>query len=272
MKPDTSGRLLAAAIASILLAASASGQTPAPTPAAAGNDAGKALFSKFVASVGGAAKARTLRDVETRGQVTAKTPEGDMTMEIRTDMILPDRLAQQVDAPFGRLVMVATPSGAFVVGPNGSQDLPETMRDELLRQVQRMPLALAQKDGDPGLRTTAAGTEKIGAVETGILDIRYGQMSVRWWVDQKTGRILRSSHTATGPDGKEAKIVSDYSDFRVVDGFPIAHRLEVTTNGERDQTLTLEQVKLNGGVDVKLFEKPPPPPPTTATPAAPPPA
>ena len=178
-------------------------------------------------------------------------------MEMQTVMIIPDHLSQQVDAPFGRLAMIATPAGAFVVGPNGSQDLPDYMRDELLRQVQRVPLHLAQRADDPKLAPSAAGTEKVGAVDASILDVRYGEMAVRWFVDPATGRILRTAHTAVGPDAKNASIVSDYSDYRMVNGFPVAHRLEVTTNGEKDQTLTLEEVKFNAGVDAKVFEKPP---------------
>jgi hypothetical protein len=243
--------------------------TPNTPPSAKSLAAGKALFAKVVEGLGGAAKARGVRDVQTRGQITAKTPQGDMTMEIQTVMIIPDHLSQQVDAPFGRLAMIATPAGAFVVGPNGSQDLPEYMRDELLRQVERVPLHLAQKADDPKLVVAAAGNEKIGTVDAAILDIRYDDMAVRWFVDPATGRILRTAHSAVGPDGKNASIVSDYSDYRVVDGFPVAHKLEVTTNGERDQTLVLEECKFNAGVDAKVFEKPPPPP--VATPATPPP-
>lgn len=277
MRPILSGRLLATAIAATVLPAAALAQTPPKTtapstparpapPSAEARAAGKALFAKVVEGLGGTAKARGVRDVSTRGQITAKTPQGEMTMEIQTAMIFPDHLSQQVDAPFGRLAMIATPAGAFVVGPNGSQDLPDHMRDELLRQVQRVPLHLAQKIDDPKLVAAAAGTEKIAGVEAAILDVRYGDMAVRWFVDPKTGRILRTAHTAVGPDGKNATVVSDYSDYRSVDGFPVAHRLEVTTNGEKDQTLVLEECRFNAGVDAKLFEKPAPPPPTPAVP------
>jgi hypothetical protein len=289
MRPNLSGRLLAAVIAAIILPAAAPAQTPArPAPAATPSrpaatptrpappsaeslEAGKALLAKVVEGLGGSAKARGVRDVQTKGQITARTPQGDMTMEIQTALIIPDHLSQQVDAPFGRLAMIATPAGAFMVGPNGSQDLPDHMRDELLRQVQRLPLHLAQKVDDPKLVAAAAGTEKIGEVDAGILDVRYGEMTVRWFVDPKTGRILRTAHSAVGPDGKSSSIVSDYSDYRVVDGFPVAHRLEVTTNGEKDQTLILEECRFNAGADAKLFEKPPPMPTPAATPAAPPP-
>ncbi len=190
MSPNFSGRLLAAVIAASVLHAAAPAQTPTrpapattPAPAAAtparpaatparpattptrptppspeSLAAGKVLFAKVVEGLGGAAKARGVRDVQTRGQITAKTPEGDMTMDIQTAGS--SAAAQQVDAPFGRLAMIATPAGAFVVGPTGSQDLPDYMRDELLRQVQRVPLHLARLADDPRLVAAKAGTER----------------------------------------------------------------------------------------------------------------
>ena len=208
---------------------------------------------------------RKVHDLQTRGLVTAKTADGDMSMEVQTAMIFPDRVSQQLDATFGRMAMVATPAGAFIVGPNAVQDLPPDMRDELLKQVRRVPLLLAQKSDDPKLIAVAAGTEKIGDVETRVLDISYEGAAVRWFLDPTTYRILRSAHTSVGPQG-EAKIVSEYSDYKMVDGFPVAFHLEVLNNGIKDQVLALEECKINPGVDAKLFEKPvfPTPVPTPA--------
>jgi len=291
-RPRTGLRAPAAATCLLLLAAIAAAQAPphlAPTPAPPAPSAssppsaepaptpppsqqqlaaGRTLFAKVVEALGGAAKARTIKDVQTRGQVTAKTPEGEMTMEIQTAMIFPDRLSQQIDAPFGRVAMVATPAGAFVLGPNGTSDLPPQMRDELIKQVQRVPLWLAQKGDDPRLSAAVVGSEKIGDVDAQILDVRYENMSVKWFVDPKTYRILRTYHTAFGPSGNVVKISSDYSDYRMVNGFPVAHRLEVTTDGERDQTLTLDECKINAGIDPKLFQKPPAPTPGPTAPPA----
>ncbi len=281
-------RPLLAALALAALAGSAAAQAPAPAapppPAAApakkaepspeSLKEGKALFAKFVGSLGGPAKVKTVHDVQTKGLVTAKGPEGDMSMEVQTSMIFPDRIAQQLDAPFGRMAMVATPAGAFIVGPNAVQDLPPGMKDELLKQVRRVPLLLAQKADDPKLVAAAAGTEKIGDVEARILDVTYDGASVRWYLDPTTFRILRSAHTSFGPQG-EAKIVSEYSDYKLVDGFPVAFHLEVISNGSKDQVLALEECKINPGVEAKIFDKPvfPTPVPTpvaTPAPAAPP--
>jgi hypothetical protein len=229
------------------------------TPTARQKSEGTALFARIVESYGGRERVGRVHDLQTRGEVSASTPQGDMTMELQTAIVFPDRISQQVDAPFGRVVMAATPAGAFVAGPTGSQELPPSMKDELIRQVQRIPLFLAQKAEDPALSVWAAGTERIGEVDARILEVRYQGMAVRWFMDPKTARILRAAHTAITPQG-DAKIVADYSDFRAVDGFPVAFHMDVTTNGEKDQVLTLEECKVNAGVDPKMFEKPPPPP------------
>ncbi len=170
------------------------------------------------------------------------------------------------------MAMVATPAGAFIVGPNSVQDLPPGMKEELLRQVRRIPLLLAQKIDDPKLVVAAAGTEKVGAVDARLLDVSYEGASVRWFLDPATWRIVRSAHTSNGPQG-EAVIVSDYSEYKVVDGYPVAFHLEVATNGQKDQTLALEECKINPGIEAKLFEKPVfPTPAPTGLPAAPTPA
>ncbi|HTR02190.1 MAG TPA: hypothetical protein VMN82_03265 [Thermoanaerobaculia bacterium] len=274
-------RILPGALVSLALAAAAAAQStpaapapapaatpkPAPTPSPEALKEGKALFARFVQSYGGAENVRKVHDVWTRGLVTAKTPQGDMAMDVQTSMVFPDKISQQVDAPFGRMSMVATPTGAFIVGPNAVQDLPPGMKEELLRQVRRVPLLLAQKADDPKLVVAAAGTEKIGDVEAKVLDLTYDGASVRWYLDPATFRIVRSAHTSAGPQG-EAKIVSDYSDYKTVDGYPVAFHLEVATNGEKDQVLALEECKFNPGVEAKLFEKPifPTPVPTSAAP------
>jgi hypothetical protein len=245
-------------------AAPAPAPTPAPPSASALKD-GKALFARVVENLGGKEKVAKIHDMQTRGQVTTKGSQGDMSMDMQTYVVFPDHLSQQVDAPFGRLVMVATPAGAFVVGPQGTQDLPPDLRDDLLHQILRTSLYLAQKGEDPKFSAATAGVEKIGEVEARILDITYDDVRVRWFVDPKIGRILRSSHVTKGPDQREMPIQTDYSDFRVVDGYTIPFHLEVNTSGKKDQTLKVEELKINAGIDPRLFEKPPAP---TQAPAA----
>ncbi len=237
--------------------------TPAPAaapPSPAAIAEGKETFGKVVAWLGGPPKLASVRDVRTRGRLTAKTPEGDATMEVQSSMIFPDRLLQEIDSPFGRVAMVVTPATAFLAGPTGAQDLPPAAAEELRRQVARIPLNLTRSAADPKLKVWASGRETVGGVEATILDIQLGTTSVRWFVDPKTGRILRTSHEGRTGDGKPIQMVSDYHDYKVVEGFPVAHRLEITSNGERDQTLIIEEYRFNVGVEPTLFVKPTPAP------------
>jgi len=250
-------------------AAAAPVTTPAaPSAAAAGTDsspaAARALFAKVVEALGGKANIARVRDVRTHGQVTAKGPSGEMNMSMETTMAFPDRLAQQVDGPFGRFLMIATPSSAFVVTDDGSRDLPNPIRDELLRQIQRTAYFLAQKAEDPKLTVVLAGEEKVGEVTARLLDVSYGEAAVRWSVDPASGRILRSAHDSTSPTGKRIHVVSNFSDFKTVEGFTLPYRIDVSTEGDPDQSVTLEEVKINPGVDPKLFQKPASPTPSPA--------
>jgi hypothetical protein len=242
----------------------------ATAPASAADSspaAARALFAKVVEALGGKANIAKVKDVRTHGQVTAKAASGDMNMSMETTMVFPDRLAQQVDGPFGRFLMIATPASAYVLTDDGARDLPNPIRDELLRQIQRTAYFLAQKADDPKLTVSLAGEEKVGEVDARLLDVAYGEASVRWFVDPATGRILRSAHDSNSPTGKRVHVVSTFSDFKTADGFTLPYHIEVATEGDPDQSVTLEEVKINPGVDPKLFQKPAVP--TPAKPPAP---
>ena len=243
--------------------------TPAPTPTrsdAASTAEGKALFAKVVENLGGKEKVAKIRDVHTRGEVTARTAQGEMTMQLETTVVFPDRLAQQVSGPLGRFSMAVSPESSFIAGDQGVHDLPPGIRDELVRQVHRTVFYLAQKGDDPKLVARIAGEEKVGETATRILEVSYGDVAIRWFVDPATGRILRSSHESAGPDGKTVRIVTEYSDFRIAEGFSLPHRLQVVTEDSPDQTLVLEEIQVNAGADPKLFAQPPAPTPRPTSP------
>ncbi len=229
------------------------GEKPALT--AESKEAGKALFSKVVERLGGSGKVAGAKDLRMKGKAIAKTPQGEMTLDVTQVLILPDRVYQQMQMPFGTITMVSVPGGAFMTGPMGTQDLPPSAKDELTKEINRLPLLLAQKANDPKLSVSAAGMENIGALEAAILDVSYGGTEVRWYVDPATGRILRSSHASVAPSGPGTS-VTDYSDFRTVDGMTFPFKHETSVNGEKSQTMTVEEIRINSGADPKLFEKP----------------
>ena len=217
--------------------------------------AGKALFAKAAAALGPAETRAAVKDLSTKGKATVKTPQGEMELSISTLVVFPDRIRSEIQGPMGSVTQVATPAGAFVVTPTGTQDLPGSQRDEMLRQVRRNPLFLGQKGEDPKLSVSAAGTEKIGDVTVEILDLSYDGLDVRWFLDGASGRLLHASYAGSGPAGPSTVVV-DYSDFRPVNGLTLPFLQEASQNGQKVQTLRIEEIKLNSGFDPKAFQKP----------------
>jgi zinc protease len=232
------------------------GQKKAAAPVSAGaREAGRALFAKVVEGLGGAQKVAAAKDVRVKGKATVKTPQGEMALTITQVTVFPDKMQQEIQAPFGEVTTVFTPQTAFMAGAMGTQDLPASAREEQAKDLARSPLILAQRAADPKLSVSAGGKEKIGEVEAAILDVSYNGVQTRWFVDPATGRILRTSHSATGQQGPTEQ-VTDYSDFRNVDGLTFAFNQESKVNGEKAQSMTVEEVKINSNPDPKIFEKP----------------
>jgi hypothetical protein len=233
------------------------GQEKAVTaPASPGNRAARALFARVVAGLGKSEKVAALRDVVVKATATVQTTQGEQKVAIVETTILPDRLRQDIDGPSGKMTSVVTPNAAFVATPAGIKDLPEATREERLRELSRSALNLARHPSDPKLSLSAAGKEKIGDVEAAVLDVDYDGAKVRWYVDPATGRIVRTRATSYARTGSAREPVTDYSDYRLVDGLFFAFRQETRLNGEKAQVVEVQEVQLNTSPDPKIFEKP----------------
>jgi zinc protease len=216
---------------------------------------GRELLKKAAAALGPPDTLAAVEDARMKGEVTMKTPQGEMAMKVDVVLAYPDRIYQQLRAPMGTVTMVLTPSGSFMSNPMGTQDMPGSMKEEMARGLRRNAIALARRASDPALEVSLAGQEKVGEVETAILDISDEGMEIRWFVDPESGRLLRASYQSIGPQGPGTR-VSDYSDFRSVEGLTLPFREEVTFQGEKAQTVVIEEIGLNTSPEPGLFERP----------------
>ena len=221
----------------------------------ASKTAGRAIFDRVVLGLGGPAGVAKVRDLRIKAKATVRTPQGEMALDITTISILPDRMRQEVIMPMGAMTTVISPSVSFLTGPMGVRDLPASAREEAEREMKRSPLFLARHAGDPKLSLSTAGKEKVGEIEADLLDVSFEDVDVRWCVEPVTGRVLRAAWTSSG-QGRPGKRVADYSDFRTVEGVALAFKHETAINGEKAQSVAVEEIKINAGVDASLFEKP----------------
>ncbi len=161
-----------------------------------------------------------------------------------------------IQTPQGNLVIVATPDGAFMSMPGmGTRSMPPAQTNEMLTQMHHDLVYVAQHVDDPAFTFTAAGTEKIGDVDAAILDIGGAIPWVRWYIDPKTGYILREKYKALGQTGTFDG-ESNLADWRTVDGLTMPYKHENKQNGQETSTAEFKKIELNPALDPKLFEKP----------------
>jgi zinc protease len=220
---------------------------------AASNPEGKALAAKVAAAMGGLPK---LQSIKTMRIDIAESDNGAPPAPVDVTVAFPDSMHVDVETPQGRLTIVASPANGFMsMAGMGSRTMPPEQNAEMLAQLHHDLVYVAQHADDPAFAFTAAGTEKIGDVDAAILDIGGAVPWVRWYVDPKTGYILREKYKGQGQSGPFDG-ETNLSDWRSADGLTMPHKHENKQNGKETSTAEFKKIELNPQIDPKLFEKP----------------
>jgi hypothetical protein len=228
---------------------------PAAKPSAS-NPEGKALAAKVVAALGGDAKLRSIQAIEGKYAFTQKAPQGDVAMTMQSIIVFPDHVHISAQGPMGDFTVVASPSVAFFSAPSmGTRDLPDGQKQETLAQIKRDLVYIGQHVNDPAFVFSAAGTEKIGNVDAQIVDVAGSGMTVRWYVDPASGRVLRESYPSLGRSGP-VQAQTDLDDWKTTDGLTLPFLHKNKQNGEDASTVQFTGIQINPQVDPKLFDKP----------------
>ena len=157
-----------------------------PRPAA--EEAGRALVSKAVDAMGGAAAIDGVKAYREETTVAATTPQGEIELQSTVLVAPPDRVRQELVTPMGAMTMtIAGASGTVQGGPQGSMPLPETQRTQMLKQVQRSPIFLLQRRGQPGFKAVAAGEGTVGGTAVTLVRVEVDGDAMTLGIDPKTG-------------------------------------------------------------------------------------
>jgi zinc protease len=231
---------------------------PAPATRAeakptASNPEGRTLAAKVAAAMGGLAKLQSIKSLRvsaTEGAAGGPASPVDITLAF------PDRMQVEVQMPQGLLTIVASPDAAFMSMPGmGTRSMPPAQKDEMMAQIHHDLVYVAQHADDPTVTFAAAGSEKIGDVDAAIVDIGGVIPWVRWYVDPKTGYILREKYKGMGQMG-QFDGETNLSDWRTTDGLTMPYIHQNKQNGQETSRVEYKKVELNPAIDPKLFEKP----------------
>jgi zinc protease len=222
----------------------------------ASNPEGKALAAKVVAAMGGEAKLSEIKSVKAKINLTQKTSQGDVPLGMATTVVYPDHLHAEMETPNGVINIVVTPDAAFAVVPGaGTQAMSAERKAETLEQLKRDPIFIASHVNDSKVFFDAAGSEKVGDVNTRIVEVNVAGAAIRWYVDPQTGHILKETYTTLGQSGPAAGETA-MENWKTVDGVTIPFLRKNKQNGQDSSTAEYNSIEFNPTVDPKIFEKP----------------
>jgi zinc protease len=220
------------------------------------NAEGKELASKVVAAMGGEAKLSAVKSVKAEFTMTRKTPQGDLPMQMQTTIVYPDRLHADLQTPQGTMTIVVTPDTGFAsMAGMGTQTMPAEQKSETLEQIKRDPIFIASHWKDPDVFFHAGGTEKVGNVESRIVDVNAAGAAIRWFVNPSDGHILKETYLTLGRNGP-AQGETAMDEWKTIDGITIPLQRKNKQNGEETSLVEYKKLEINPAVDAKIFEKP----------------
>ena len=222
-------------------------------PGAASNPEGKALAAKVATAMGGLPKLKSIKAMHVN---IAESDSGGPAAPVDVFLAFPDRMHVEVQTPQGNLTIVVSSDAAFMsMAGMGSRSMPPAQKTEMLSQLQHDLVYVAQHTDDPSFTFTGAGTEKIGDVQASILDIGGAIPWVRWYVDPKTGYVLRERYKAMGQSGPfEGE--TNLADWRAADGLTMPYKHQNKQDGNETSNAEIKKIELNPTLDPKLFAKP----------------
>jgi zinc protease len=218
----------------------------------ASNPEGKALAAKVAAAMGGLPK---LQSIKTMHVNISESDAGGPPSPVDVYVAFPDSMHVEMQIPQGKLTIVASPQTAFMSLPGmGTRSMPPAQKSEMLSQLHHDLVYVAQHADDSAFSFAANGTEKIGDVDAAILDIGGAIPWVRWYIDPKSGYILREKYKGMGQQGPfEGE--TDLADWRTADGLTMPYKHENKQNGQPTSTAEFNKIEVNPQLDPKLFEK-----------------
>jgi len=222
-------------------------------PAAASNPEGKAMVAKVVAAMGGLPK---LQSIKTMHVNIAESDAGAPPTPVDVTLAFPDSMHVEVQTPQGALTIVASPDAAYMsMAGMGTRSMPPAQKTEMMSQMHHDLVYIAQHADDPAITFTAAGTEKIGDVDAAIVDIGGAIPWVRWYVDPKTGHILREKYKAMGQSGPFDG-ETNLADWRTADGLTMPYKHQNKQDGKETSNAEFKKIEINPAIDPRLFQKP----------------
>ena len=225
-------------------------KTPETTPASLAK--GKETFDKVIAACGGKKNFSVIKSAVIKTETSVSTPQGDIQLSVTSSQIFPNKVVQEMNTPGGVFTVVFDGEKGWFVGPQGSQDLPESQVKETKGELFRSFTNLFQAEN---LKIQDLGEEESEGKKLDLLLISdpYGN-ELKMYLDPTSYLPVKISYRGQGMMGP-SNFEEVLSDFREVSGVKLPFDRVINVEGKKYAETKVLEMNLNAKVDPNLFIK-----------------
>ncbi len=210
---------------------------------------GRGILAAAQKFFGGLEKLRAIKDTESSAKASANTPQGTFELTLRTVLIFPSTLRNEVVLPFGAQTTFFDGSKGWSGPSGGIKEMSEAQIRNTRNDIFRNLFNLLRGEGN----SLVQYDKREGDAD--VLLITQGDFSTRLFVDS-AGRVLKQAYRGQTFAGVgDAELA--YSDYRDVSGIQVPFKTVLTMNGQKLLEGENTEFKINIGADpAKLAQKP----------------
>jgi Outer membrane lipoprotein-sorting protein len=219
------------------------------------------IIEKTLAAAGGRAALAKLTSRTTTGKITISSDAGELpgTIEILNEA--PNKVRTLINLDLTSLGAGAITidqrfdgtSGYTLDSMRGNSEVTGGRLESLRNGAFPSPF-LTYKER--GTRIVVAGKEKVGDRDAFVLSITPSNgPALRTWIDAESYLPLKAATTIDTPETGPLEQISEFSDYREVDGVKVAFLIKNTT-AVQSAVIRVTKIEHNTKIDPALFSKP----------------
>ncbi len=211
---------------------------------------GKALLLDARKAMGGD-KIASVKAYTAKGNLSVKTPQGDMTLKTEMTRSLDGRSVQKMVTPMGEMTQGFDGKTMWAKTPAGVQEAPPAQTKAAKEEGFRETLALlssADKYSAQSIGSAEIGGKKLEGV---LVKDPATNQEVKVYIDPSSKMIGALRFTAGAGETEEL-----YTDYKDVDGIKLPSKVIVSQNGQKRAEVTIDEITLNPAIADNLFAKP----------------
>ena len=214
------------------------------------------IIASNIRSKGGIEKIKATQTVRMSGSVVARDMNAGRDLTGTMTMVAKRPNLMRRDADIGGQRIVNAYDGTtlwLAIGNNPPQQLPSTQNAYSAQDAEFDSVFVDYKQ--KGHKIDLVGKETLDGVPVYHLRVtKKGGPPQDYYLDAETGLEKKISVTARTPDGSQSVNVTEFSDYRSVDGSMVPFVLKQRQNGTLIATTTIDKVEFNVPIDDAFFK------------------